>query len=80
MNPFCPNRDSRPTQSMPALRKSQQMACELCGLNPCRFCGLASGSESANFLPLIALDLLVKLRLYPEMAGGNGVFPFPPVG
>jgi len=38
MGSYCPNRDSSPTQSQPASRKSQQMACDFCGLKPPRFC------------------------------------------
>ena len=34
MGSYCPNRDSSPTQSQPASRKSQQMACDFCGLAP----------------------------------------------
>jgi penicillin-binding protein 1C len=33
MSAYCPNRDSSPTPSQPASRKSQQMACERCGLD-----------------------------------------------
>jgi len=32
MGSYCLNRDSSPTQSQPASRKSQQMACDFCGL------------------------------------------------
>ncbi len=32
MRTYCPNHDSSPTLSQPASRKSQQMACERCGL------------------------------------------------
>ncbi len=32
MDPYCSNPDSSPTQPLPASRKSQQMACEICGL------------------------------------------------
>jgi len=34
MRTYCPNHDSSPTLSQPASRKSQQMACEICGSTP----------------------------------------------
>ena len=34
MGTYCPNPDSSPTLSQPTSRKSQQMACEICGLGP----------------------------------------------
>jgi hypothetical protein len=37
MRTYCPNHDSSPTPSRPASRKSQQMACERCGLTPILF-------------------------------------------
>jgi hypothetical protein len=68
MSAYCPNSDSSPTPSQPASRKSQQMACEICGLGS-KAAGDAVCHAAAS--PLRMALSAAALRLRPDLSASN---------